>query len=580
MITFMSKISKFLSIFLLITLFGSCGSDLSRKDKVAAMVGTMDSPFFAAAFVPENLSTKAGVNDGALPMIYETMISFLFSEEATGIDINEQVQVVAARGEGMLPSVYAFVPLNNVNKFITLVKKELNAKIEEKDGVSYFRKDKDNYVVAWRDDIAIISNVPVRLENIFSKSSLDSKKAAIRLVKLLNGDFKESTTTNYRDFFDKEGDIITYAHGQNTFNILNDLKFIRARQKREIQALLSGLTFESAITFENGSIRIKGDYFLSDSIRKKFDFIQEGGLNADMLTFGRTESPMFTYGLNISPASLIQFMNENGELIEFDDLEKELSRNNLSLEMIEEAFTGQALIMADGFETIANNYNEDSVSVPAIAAVFDLKNETKINEFLNLLDSTEHPNGYAVYNDTYFYVKEGKLLVTNSLKWAEMIERGETKKIEDPSDRMTTFPVNFFLNNKFFIELKEELDELTGNEFTKNIEEIWATATLTNGETRLLLKDKEKNALRMIVETLVEASERQNMHNDEEMKAFLRDFETKDIEEILDGLEPELKKIKEESGIEQKLEDLGPEKAKSLFEDILEELESEADLSN
>ena len=541
----MTRFGKALLALAAVVLLVGCGNDMSKKDKVSAMIGSMNSPFFVGAFTPDNISQKSGINDGVLPMTYETMISFVFSDSETGIDTKSQVQIVGAKGDGMIPNVFGFVPLSNADKFQTLVKKELNASVQVKDGVSYFRKDKDNYVVAWKDDIAVITNVPVNLENIFSKSTLDSKKAAIGLVNMINGISKSNIDANYRQFLDKEGDIITYANGQSAYDLLSDLRFIRSKHKKEVKALLLGTTFETALTFENGSIKFKGDYFLSDSLKARLDFVSNEGLSADMLNYGRTASPMMSYGLNISADGLVEFMHDNAEVFELEDLETVLEDGQMNLDDIKTAFAGQVLIMMDGFEEMI--YVEDTIKVPAVTAIFDLKDDTKVTAFLNQLDSTGQPNGYAEYDETYFMVKDKKLMITNAKSWMEMMVSGETSTIENPAERMTGFPVSLILSESLFANLNEDFGnfDIEAEELTEEIAMVWAIANLTAAETEVVLKNKDKNALRLIVERLVEESERQ-MNQNNDINALLDDIDAEDVEEIVDEIEEELENVEKE----------------------------------
>ena len=544
------KLLKFSLILVLLVSFASCKENITRKDKVAAMIGSMDSPFFVAAFTPENLIEKSGVREGALPLTYETFISFLFLETATGIDNNAQVQLSATKGEWMTPNVHAFIPLKDAKKFEDIVKKELGAKIQEKDGVKFFRKDSDNYVAAWKEDLLVVTNVPFNLENIFTKSANDSKKAAVRLVNMINGVNVDNINENYRNFLDKEGDVITYFHGQSAYEMLSRIKLIPASNKKEAKFLLLGTTVEAALTFNKGSIHLKSDYFLSDSLKERLKFMKGEGVDSDLLAFSKTGKPELAFSFNVPSDGMIDFMRQNRNLFELDELERGLEESGLSLDKVEAAFTGSFLMMMEGVEKREYTYHSfngaektETHKEPSVGMVFGLKDKQIAEEFIATLNDTEEElPEFKPSNPMKFIIRGDQLFVTNSEKWADLVESGKTVMIQDKEKVLTSNSFGMLANR-----IKDDWTDGMDDEFIIIAEEFsnaWATAGVDNAEFEIVMDNIGQNALRTLLEVLITEIEKSQESENEELKALLDEEVLESlIEEGVETLEEDLSDI-------------------------------------
>ncbi len=530
-------------IFALFLVFYGCQPDIPRKDRVAAMIGDLEAPFLVTAFTPENLVQKSGIRDGALPMTYETFMGFIFLEEATGIDNHEQVQIVATNSNGLIPNVYGFVPLKDANKFEQIVKKELGATIQEKDGVKFFRKDKDSYVVAWKNDIAVTTNVPINLENIFSKSANDSKKAAVKLVNLINNVDQTKLNTDYRQFLDKEGDIIAYLHGESAYDVLSAYKLIPTKNKKEAKYLLQGTKAELSVKFENGLVKFDSDYTLSDSLVSKLNFIGKKGISQEMLQYSMSENPEFAMAFNMPAKGVLDFLRKNDDMGDFEDFEEDLREFGLKPEDIENIFTGEALVMS-GFSLESfspNNHYQKPVGI-----VLNLNDEGKLMPFLDSLDTDPEQDFIQAPDGMILLVKDGKLFVTDYLAWAHLVNNSKTVTITDTEKILTSNAFGLLANTEHTNWNDFDLDG-TAQVLTNSFASSWGFANPNLAKLQINFKNADQNALRTLVESFINLFEGQTERDNQDLKDLLDEEVIEsamgEVEEALEDLDEELSDI-------------------------------------
>ena len=519
----MKQFSKFFFLFSLILLMASCNKEMPRKDRVASMISSLDSPFFISTFKPETIIDKSGVKDGALPFTYQTFLSFFILEGKTGVDNSEQIQIALSKGDGIVPSFYAFVPLKNASVFRTAAEKELSAKIQEKDGVSFFRKDDDNYVVAWKDDIAVVTNVPIKLENIFSKSANDSKKAAVGLVKLINGANLENIDTNYRNFLDKEGDLLTYINGKTTYGMLSSLRIIPFKQKGLISDLLENTKIESVLSFEEGVLKLQTKHLFPNNLKKKLNFLGNGGVNEDMLKFGRSEKPLISYASNLSSTGVVDFINSYAEIFNPEELDGEIEGLGLGLKDLETLFTGEVLMMIDGVETKTND-GDVNIEEPVIGVVIDLKDIDKASNYITQIEAMDSLSDKVSFR----VVLNDKLFISNSEEWMTMVKNGESVTIENRNGQLTNSAFGMVSNTGSFKGFEKDLKTL--GVAMNNIDEIVGEMSLDMSNFEIKLKNSTQNALRTIIEIILAEYQKLSEFNNSSLKDLLD-------EEVLESIQ-------------------------------------------
>ena len=503
----------------------SCGhSKMDRKDKVASIIGALNDPFIGVTFTPQVLIDKSGMNEGALPFTYQAFAAFFMSEEKTGIDNEAQIQIVVENSGGMVPNGFAFIPLKNSDKFKVLVEKELGAKVQEKDGAYYFRKDEDNYVVAWKDDLAIISNIPLSLDNLFSKGTNESKKVAVRLVNLLNEVSKKNLNKEFRAFFDTDDDFKMYANGQSAYNVIDGMRFISKKDKNELKSLLSGTTIQSALNFENGSIEFDGNFALADSLQAYFDVLNDGGVDDDMLAYGLSDSPIMAMSMNLSPKNFVRLLKKQRQIMDTDGLEKELKSMDLTLDDLENMFSGQVVIIMDGLDSTVSSFSNFDGSTedyknyqPKMAVIIGLKDAKKVQELMSLSNSEGIDSNRI--DDMYFHFDNNKLILVSNSDWLAAVQNNKTVKLNNGN--LTENSVGMYLNTNMDNKLDLDMKEL--ELIQKEMIEMVAKVTDKGVKLSIKLKDANKNALRTILERMVEEFEKQEKYNNPNIEDLLND---------------------------------------------------------
>ena len=163
----------------------SCSADRTREEKVSAIIGKIESPFFVMNMTPGNIIEKSGATDGALPYTLEMLLGFFIDEEITGLDYSVPVQIIMGKGGGYTPKFYGIYKLKDEVAFKELLETEANATISEKDGFQYVLKESDNYVLVWDEDIAIATSIPMDLASVFSGGSKDGMKTVDKTIELI-----------------------------------------------------------------------------------------------------------------------------------------------------------------------------------------------------------------------------------------------------------------------------------------------------------------------------------------------------------------------------------------------------------
>jgi hypothetical protein len=535
------KIQMVFSLTVLVIGISACqNAKMDRKDRVAAMVGTMQDPFIAATFTPQILIDKSGMNEGALPFTYQAFASFFMSEEKTGIDNHAQVQVVVENSGGMVPNAFAFITVKNANQFKKLVEKELSAKVQEKNGAYYFRKDEDNYVVAWKDDIAIMTNIPLSLDNLFSKGITESKKTAIRLVNMLTEVAKKNINASFRAFFEKEGDVRCYVNGTSTYDLIESMRFISKNDKAELKQLLSGTTMESVLNFEAGSINLNIDYELADSLKMYANVLSEKPISVDLLQYGLTSKPMMAIAISLSPENFVKLMKRQRDFMDTDGLEKELRAMDMTLDDLPNVITGEILVMLDGLDSVSHTYTSysgEEVSYknyePRIATIIGLKDVNKIK--FGITKMLAGTNDSSKIEEMYYHFSGNRLVLVSSVDWLSVIKNGNAKAIDQKN--LLSNGLGIYLNPKMGEKLDFDMTEF--GVIQEEMIDLIGGMNNSGGQLTIKLKDANKNALRTILEKLIEAYERNEKMLNSDLEATLN-------EELMDQIESEVEASVEE----------------------------------
>ena len=557
----MKKLSKVLAIIVLTSVMFSCGQKRTYQEKVSAMVSKVKAPFLIGSLNLQNLIDKSAVNeDGVLPYTYQTLTSFFLQEEGTGVDYDENIKIVLAKGP-MLPNMFAFFKIQDQSLFKEMIKAELNAKIKDKDGTNYFIKNKEGYVVAWQDETAIVANIPFDIKAMFSGNADDGHKTLNRMITLFEAADEGKINKDYQTFLTKNNDINLFLMPDSLVDYVNQMNPLKKKNaKDETFKDLEGSKIEITVNFENGQAVLESNMSFSDDFLAKINFIKNKGVDAKYLQFGKTEHPVLSYSFNVDLEKYLAFVDEfsKGDLL--PDINSNLSKYGLSTDDIIKAFKGEVLVMMDGFkiESKVIDYGfgepfEEQHVEPLIGAVIGLKNSAILTDlFANAQPVTET----IMKLDNYFVVtKEDVLFLSNDSLWAVTVANNQTKTIQT-NQVITQQPIASFTD--FSNQSVAQYFKTQGYDPTTILESIVMFTTVNQSKITVNLKDKSQNSLKVLVKFYSDMMADYEAKQNEEMEKILDQEILDNLSEGIENLDSTLDEVSKE--IDKTLQNVDIEK--------------------
>lgn len=560
----MKRASIFLSVFTLTLIIASCGSKRTHQEKVSAMISNVKEPFLIGGLKPQNLIDKSGVNeDGVLPYTYQTLTSFFLEEEGTGVDYDEQIQIVLANGP-MLPNMYAFFKIQDQSLFKEMIKAELNAKIKDKDGTNYFIKDKEGYVLAWQDGLGMVANIPFDLKAMFSGNADDGHKTLNRMIKLFEVSNDGEINKDYQTFLTKSDDIDLYLMNDSLMNYIQELNPLNKKGNNTPNEDLAGSVIQMSMNFENGKAILKSDMTFSDEFMAKINFINDKGVDTKYLNFGKTSTPITTYSLNFDLEKYLTFVDNFSEGKMVEDINQNLSKYGLTANDVVKAFKGEILIMLDGYKiqtkTIDYGYGdpfEEQNVEPLVGITIGLKDPSILAAiFENAQPVSE---SMVKMEDMFIVTKEDVMFISNDSLWADMVVNNSTKKIKTNAV-INQQPIASFTD--FSNKNVADYFKTQGYDPTSILESAIMYMNINHSEITLNLKDKSQNALKVLVKFYsdlmadIEAQQNEEMQSilDQEILENLND-EMGNLDSTLDVMGKEIDKALEDVDVEKTVDE-------------------------
>jgi hypothetical protein len=540
----MNNFKTLVAILLVNLLLIGCNTERSRQDKVSTMISSINSPFLIATLTPQNLIDKSGVENGVLSFAEQTLVSFFIASENTGFDNNEQVQFIAAKGSGVTPDVYSIFKLNNANKYESLIKKELGAEVKEKDGIKYFVYD-NYYVIAWQGEFGVGCNTVIDFKSMFSGKGSSNTKTINKCIALLKTANEGELNTDYNTFLSKDNDISTYFNAKNTFAYLKSMSVLDAKDIKKYEEKYGTVTHESAINFEKGKITFDQDFILTDLLKEELGFIEDKGVNSDLFKYGKSKTPMVSYSINVNSNKALDYLKSEMSQRELDQMTNELNKTGLTIEELAESFSGQVVIMIDGFDTkvelVDYGYGEPfetKTNEPIMGAVFGIKNKSMFSKLPK--DVVVSQNGLMSFEDDMFgCLTDDVFFVSNDKNWVIKVLNGESIEI-DEREELTDNPYGFYAIN----DLEKNKQLLDGDMkiaalFTK----AYGFANLDNSKFTIELKNTNDNALRVISKYLSEIDYNNESNGSLDMVEMLDDEILEDVEDAMEDVEKALENV-------------------------------------
>ncbi len=517
----------------------SCGSNRTYQEKVSAMISKIKSPFLITSLKPQNLIDKSGVNeDGVLPYTYQTLTSFFLQEEGTGVDYDERLQIVLAKGP-MIPNIYGFFRIQDQALFKEMVKSELNAKIKDKEGTSYFIKDKDGYVLAWQDGIGMVANIPFDIKAMFSGGGDDGHKTLNRMIALFEASTEAEINKDYQTFLTKSDDVDLYLMPDSLMDYINELNPLgQKKNKTNSFEELNDSKIELALNFEKGKAILKSDMKFSDEFMAKINFINDKGVENTYLSFGKSPNPLTVYSLNVDLEKYLTFIDDFSKGQMSNDINENLSKFGLTTDDVVKAFKGEILVMFDGLniqtKTVDYGYGEpfeEQNIEPLLGVVVGIKDQSILNQlFANAEVVSEQ---MIKMEDLFVVLKDDKMFMSNDSLWADIVMKGQGVSIK-ANKVINNQPIASYTN--FDNEKIAEYFKKQGYDPTAILESVVMFTNVTNGEVVLNLKNKKDNSLKVLVKFYSDLMADYEAQQNEEMQQILD-------QEILDNLNESMEQL-------------------------------------
>lgn len=545
----------------------SCGSGRTREQKLSAMLGEMDSPFFVASMNIQNLMDKSEImEEGTIPFTYMEVLGFFLKEDVTGIDYKTNAQIVVTEGESFSPNFYGIFKIGDEEKFTDLIETEAGATIVEEDGIKYFIKDSEMYCAAWNEEFAVISNIPVNLASLFSgNNDKEGKKMINKTIAIINAAEEGEVNEKWVTFLGKDADLAMHYDGLGFYDYY-EMMTIDEESNEETKELIQGMSYEIFANFENGEMTIDVVSDLSEDLLEKLAFVPSSGVSEEMLAYGKSADPITLGSYNSDAKGAMDYFEETSAT-DYENVVEEAEAFGLSVEDLKKSLNGQFVYMVDDVvtttELIDFGYGEAferEQTYPLFGIVIGLDDASyikdKMAEMMQPSTTTmtdemaaEMPememweNGVIKMDEVMMVLNDQVLFVSNDTSWVNLIAEGSGVKASNPDGVVNekAFGMHVDLSKSSSVkELGQLLDQYHGI-----MEDLSISMDLQGGKIVLRMVDKGQNSLRIITEAVGAAlSDFEKMSNptmEQELEQAVQD--TKDA---FDDLENDINEAIEE----------------------------------
>lgn len=502
---------SFILLTTLLLVVTSCSSDRSREEKVSAMISSIDSPFLLVNVLPGDLIKKSGAVDGALPFTQEMMVGFFLDEAVTGVDYDENVQIIVGKGESFTPNFYGFFKLKDEAVFIELLETEANAEVKEKGGCKYIAKPTDKYAIVWNDEFAIAANIPTNMMAMAmggGAKEADVNATIDKLIAMLETAEEGEVNEEYMTFLTHDSDIAISFIGKGFYQYSLEMSMGETSDLEANKEKLEGLNVEMFLNFNEGSIDFQFLSHLSAKLKEEIAFLKENPVDPKYLTYGNSDNPLFTLGWNVDFAKALEYSQNNEGTLNGGDLEKELERMGLTVEEAKSALNGEVFVIIDRIEQIETTvdygygepytYNEPSPLFALVLGVQDVSVLTKAFGD-SLVEGTIVKNGEA-----FIVLKNNVLFSSNDSLWAAKINAGAGTKIADKGSVYNDSPLGMYLDMASMVNMEVLGDARIAAVILAYVK---GSGNMEEFNISMVLNDKTKNALRVITETISSMTE-------------------------------------------------------------------------
>lgn len=516
---------KIFSIISLVLVLASCGTDRTPEQKVSAMMSEINSPFFVANMNLQNLMDKSEImKEGTLPFTYMEILGFFLEADVTGIDYATNTQIIVGEGSSFTPSIYGVFKIGDQEKFKELIETEAGAEIKEKEGYSYAIKESEHYCVVWKEDFAMISDIPIDLASLFSGGGKEGEKKVTANIRIMKAAEEGEIDAEWESFFMNDADISMRYEGAGFYSYMDAMSFEESDEEMEqLKELYEGTNSDVFINFVDGAVEVEMVANLSEVLKKKLSFVPENGVSEKMLEFGKTNEPMMVGAYNIEAAGAMDYFKDISPY-EYDKMMEDAEEAGISVDDLKKSMSGQIVYMVEEVvmknEVVDFGYGESfevKSTDPIFAVVLGLDDksyiENKFNEVIaaqmageqieGMEDAPEievWENGVVKIGDAMVLLGEDFLFASNDTTWANMIANGDRNKVSNPEGVLNAKPIGLLMDLTQVSKMANSVDLPV--EYAKMIENMSLSANLQGGNIVINMVDKSQNALKVLTVTV------------------------------------------------------------------------------
>lgn len=561
----------------------SCSKDRTREQKVSAMISEIDSPFLVGSMNLQNLMDKSEVmEEGTLPFTYYQVISFFLAVELTGIDYNTDAQFVMGKGESFLPQFYGIFKVDKDELFTTLLEVEANAEIKEKEGYKYAIKDKESYCLAWNEEFAVISNIPMDFAALLSGKGKGGEKQIDKNIAIIKASEDGEINEDYVAFLEKDADVAMMYDGRPFYQYMKSMSMEESEDLEKMKDIYEGMKYEMYLNFTKGNVEMELIADLDTELKDKLNFIGDKGVSAKLFKYGKNKNPLLAGGYKVDIAGFLDYFKSISKE-DYDKMTEDVTEAGLEIEDIKDAFSGEMVYMVDEVvekEVVYDFGYDEPIKMKETEASFGvvigLANkaiiEDKMKEIMmmqptgNEMVSTDQdpgfdmadmptmeimPNGVVKTGEAYIFLGKDVLFMSNDSAWTNLIAAGNGIKINNP---------NGILNDKamgMFADLSKlspigGMDEEQA-EMLAMFSSFSGSVNLDGGKFTIEMTDDSENSLKMITMVVGAALAEIEKSMDPELEAELEEA-IEDGEDAFDMLDEELKDVDLEE-VEEKVKE-------------------------
>jgi hypothetical protein len=483
--------------FIGLLIFSSCGADRSRVEKISAMIAQINDPYMIASVSPQTLLDKSGIMEDALPKMAADIVKSYVSSEQTGIDYEEDVQIIMGNSGSINPSVHVYMKLKNLTAFEKMIKNEAGLTINELDGFKYASDLSQGAVMVWDEEFLVGTNIDFDMDTHYSGEGDLADVAVIKsCIEMIRAGNKAIINDSYVAFLEKENDVQARFIGANFYEFLAQLSN-ESEELMEQEERIKAMEFDMSLNFNDGKINMDMVFNTPDSILNKGNFMAKGGISEDLMGLGLSVSPMMAFDMHLDIDYILTFIRENFNR-EFSNFKGDFySEMGIDLESLLNASTGEMLWMVDNLSFVKDDskYGFEEMEVD-FAVVIGIKDKNSLMK--QIPDSILSASDQVIQRgDAYIYVGEKYLFASNDSLWANNVKEKGGELIKPDGNWDAEKPMNFYLDCKPLTASKELKDVKS---YTQVLNKISMQSDQKSFHLEISFIDEKVNALRTIVD--------------------------------------------------------------------------------